>query len=288
MVFAQRIPAARQPYWVDQWENNPQQRSSLSHISQVTKDQVRELVDGVIPPLATPWNQVPLMDGTVGLGQGEPMIGAVVGPVQSGKTASMVGLISHLYDIGYDAVVVMTGRTNDLNLQTAIRLKNDVFDWGEPITRGPVDVRPSSPFGLGSHKNPPIFNSVDFYSTPLALDTGSDWNGWFAQARTALSRLVPSLFVTKKTAGRNGSLLRMTRTMRLLDQHCQQTHNRSLRWAIIDDECDSLSVGAADSVTPALLHNTTTIGECVYIGYSATPQANLFAVQNNPLFPRHF
>ena len=288
MVFAQRIPAARQPYWVDQWENNPQQRSSLSHISQVTKDQVRELVDLVIPPLATPWNQVPLMDGTVGLGQGEPMIGAVVGPVQSGKTASMVGLISHLYDIGYDAVVVMTGRTNDLNLQTAIRLKNDVFDWGEPITRGRVDVRPSSPFGLGSHKNPPIFNSVDFYSTPLALDTGSDWNGWFAQARTALSRLVPSLLVTKKTAGRNGSLLRMTRTMRQLDQHCQQTHNRSLRWAIIDDECDSLSVGAEDSVTPALLHNTTTIGECVYIGYSATPQANLFAVQNNPLFPRHF
>ena len=288
MVFARRIPPARQPYWVDQWENNPQQRSSLSHISQVTKDQVRELVDRVIPPLATPWDQVPLMDGTVGLGQGEPMIGAVVGPVQSGKTASMVGLISHLYDIGYDAVVVMTGRTNDLNIQTAIRLKNDVFDWGEYIRRRNVNIRPSSPFGLSSHKINPIYNQADFYSTPLSLDYGADWDGWFMSAMTAVSRLVPSLMVTKKTAGAGNSLEKMTRDMRSLDQHCQQTHNRSLRWAIIDDECDSLTVGAADSVTPDLLHDTTTIGECVYIGYSATPQANLFAVQNNPLFPRHF
>ena len=167
MIFAQRVPPARQPYWVNQWEHNPQQLSSLSHISQVTKDQVRNLVDAIIPPLATPWNQVQLMDGTVGLQPNEPMVGAVVGPVQSGKTASMVGLISHLYDIGYDAVVVMTGRTNDLNLQTAIRLKNDVFDWGDEITRHNRTVRPSSPRGLGSHKNPPIYNGTDFYSTPL-------------------------------------------------------------------------------------------------------------------------
>ena len=75
MIFAQRVPPARQPYWVNQWENNPQNRSSLSHISQVTKNQVRELVDAIIPPLATPWHQVPLIDGTVGLQPGEPMLG---------------------------------------------------------------------------------------------------------------------------------------------------------------------------------------------------------------------
>lgn len=287
IIFAERVTPPRQPYWVEQWEENPEQLSSLSHISQVTKDQVRELVNVVIPPLATPWNQVQLMDGTVGLDPGTPLIGAVVGSVQSGKTASMVGLISHLYDIGYDSVVVLTGRTNDLNLQTAIRLKNDVFDWGEYIMRNRTEVRPSSPRGIGSHKTYPIYNRVDFYSTPVNLGFGNDWDGWFLEGRTALSRLKPSLFVTKKTAGVTGSLQRMNRTMGQLEEHCQQTHNRSLRWAIIDDECDSLSVGN-NSVTPQELYDTTTIGECVYIGYSATPQANLFAVEGNPLFPRHF
>jgi hypothetical protein len=287
-VFARRIPPARQPYWVNEWENNPQGRSSLSHISQITKNQVRELVGEIIPPLATPWNQVQLMDGTQGLDVGQPMVGAVVGSVQSGKTASMVGLISHLYDIGYDAVVVLTGRTNDLNLQTAIRLKNDVFDWGEDILRGRNRVRCTSPMGDGSHKIDEIFNNVNFYSTPVKLGTGNDWDGWYTPARTSLSRLKPSLFVSKKTAGQHGSILRMERTMESLNQHCNNEHGRSLRWAIIDDECDSLTVGHATAVTPMQLYNTTTIGECVYIGYSATPQANLFAVEGNPLFPEHF
>lgn len=288
MVFARPVPPARQPYWVDQWENNPQQRPSLSHISQVTKTQVRNLVNTIIPPLATPWNQVRLMDGTIGLSPGEPMTGTIVGPVQSGKTASMVGLISHFFDIGYDAVVVLTGRTNDLNLQTAIRLKNDVFDWGEPIRRGRQTVRPSSPRGLGPHKNPPIYNGRDFYSTPLSLDYGADWDAWYMPARTAVSTCTPSLFVSKKTAGANNSLSRMEYTMRNLETHCQQTNGRSLRWAIIDDECDSLTVGDITSATPDVVHEIANIGECVYVGYSATPQANLFATQGNPLFPKHF
>ena len=78
-------------------------------------------------------------------------------------------------------------------------------------------------------------------------------------AMTALDRLKPALFVTKKTAGPNGSLLRMTRTIRQLEDRCQARHGRSLRWAIIDDECDSLSVGTAESVTPDLLFDTATM-----------------------------
>ena len=80
----------------------------------------------------------------------------------------------------------------------------------------------------------------------------------------------------------------MEDTMRNLEAHCQRTHGRSLRWAIIDDECDSLTVGDRTSATPDVVHDIATIGECVYIGYSATPQANLFAIEGNPLFPQHF
>ena len=117
MPTATPVRALPTPYWVNEWITNPNDRKSLSFIAQTTKDQVDELASK-IPDITMPWNQVPLMskseNGENEIGLDGPMVGAVVGAVQSGKTASMVGLISHLYDKGYDAVVVLTGTKNDL------------------------------------------------------------------------------------------------------------------------------------------------------------------------------
>lgn len=289
---ARVLPA---PYWVKEWITNPNRRKSLGFIAQTTKDQVEELA-ALIPDITVPWNQVPLFskddNGDDEVGLDGPMIGAVVGAVQSGKTASMVGLISHLFDKGYDAVVVLTGTKNDLNLQTSTRLKNDVFDFGQ-IVRHPITYNPmycTSPYGVGPHKA--IDQSRDFYSSPVQLGYGKEWSDWEGSMMQALRNHKPSLCVSKKHHAK--AIPSMIRTMRRLNQYCIKQKQRKLRWAVIDDESDQVTVsGSSEAATPAQLAEVASIGECVYISYSATPQANLFAAQNqvggsNPLFPKHF
>ena len=282
-------------YWVNEWITNPNRRKSLEFIAQTTKDQVEELAV-LIPDITVPWDQVRLISKDIDendeVGLDGPMVGAVVGAVQSGKTASMVGLISHLFDKGYDAVVVLTGTKNDLNLQTAIRLKNDVFDFGQnildPITYNPLDC--TSPYGEGPHRG--IEQNQDFFSSPVELGIGVEWNGWGGSMSQALRNSKPSLCVSKKHVAK--AIPSMHRTMNRLNQYCMRVNKRKLRWAVIDDESDQVTVsGRSDAATPAQLAEVASIGECVYISYSATPQANLFAAANekeggNPLFPKHF
>lgn len=286
---ARLLPA---PYWVNEWITNPNDRKSLRFIADTTKDQVEELAL-IIPDITVPWNQVPLIskdtNGENEVGLDGPMVGAVVGAVQSGKTASMVGLISHLFDKGYDAVVVLTGTKNDLNLQTAIRLKNDVFDFGQnvldPSTFNPLYC--TSPYGEGPHKG--IDQNRDFYSSPVQLGDGVEWNGWEGSMKQALRNHKPSLCVSKKHIAK--AIPSMIRTMNRLNYYCTSNKQRELRWAVIDDESDQVTVsGRSDAATPGELAAVASIGECVYISYSATPQANLFAEpeEGNPLFPKHF
>ena len=295
MPTATPVRALPAPYWVNEWITNPNNRKSLAVISQTTEDQVEELAE-LIPNITVPWNQVGLIskdiDGNNEVGLDGPMVGAVVGAVQSGKTASMVGLISHLFDKGYDAVIVLTGTKNDLNLQTAIRLKNDVFDFGQnvldPRTYNPLYC--TSPYGEGPHRG--IEQNQDFFSSPVQLGHGVEWNGWEASMNQALRNSKPSLCVSKKHVAK--AIPSMIRTMDRLNQYCISLNKRKLRWAVIDDESDQVTVsGRSDAATPAQLAAVASIGECVYISYSATPQANLFAAGigrggGNPLFPKHF
>jgi hypothetical protein len=301
MLTATPVRALPNPYWVNEWITNPNNRKSLSFIAQTTKAQVDELASK-IPDITMPWDQVPLMSksesGENEIGLDGPMVGAVVGAVQSGKTASMVGLISHLYDKGYDAVVVLTGTKNDLNLQTAIRLKNDVFDYGQEVLAEKSPHHPeycTSPRGEGPHKNPPIEQHIDFYSSPVELGHGKEWTNWLQDMKRALRTSKPSLCVSKKTSTK--ALPAMIRTMKLLNEYCLERKSRKLRWAIIDDESDQVTVsGSSDAATPPQLYEVASIGECVYVSYSATPQANLFAPMIDPktnkpmnqLFPKHF
>ena len=48
--------------------------------------------------------------------------GLVYGHVQSGKTANYIGLINRAFDAGYKIVIVLTGMTEDLRVQTQNRI----------------------------------------------------------------------------------------------------------------------------------------------------------------------
>ena len=120
--------------WVSDWEGRGLQRD--------------------IPELITKARSIAEHIPSLNEGGNFPLFGAVVGSVQSGKTASMVGLISHLYDMGYDMVTVLTGTTNDLYSQTALRMKNDLFEHGDAIVNPRTNqvIGYTSPLGEGPHK----------------------------------------------------------------------------------------------------------------------------------------
>lgn len=60
---------------------------------------------------------------------GKPIKGLVVGNVQSGKTASMAGLMAMAADNGWNFFIVLTGPTTSLRDQTEARLRNDLMDY---------------------------------------------------------------------------------------------------------------------------------------------------------------
>ena len=59
-----------------------------------------------------------------------PIKGLVVGNVQSGKTANMVGLMSLATDNGFNYFIVLSGVIENLRKQTANRLYEDMNSSG--------------------------------------------------------------------------------------------------------------------------------------------------------------
>ena len=61
-----------------------------------------------------------------------------------------------------------------------------------------------------------------------------------------------------------------------------------MKHAVIDDESDEASVGSTKAVAPGKIKEIIEIGDAAYIGFTATPPANIFSDVNNPLKPKHF
>ena len=123
----------------------------------------------------------------------EPIIGAVVGSVQSGKTATMIGLTGRLFAQGFQVITILTGLRNDLRYQSARRFYKDLFDSGERthefVTKTKVaPVVPESythPNGDGNHGN--VIDGRDFWvHLPLIEDiNGGTASGINRYAKTA-------------------------------------------------------------------------------------------------------
>lgn len=191
--------------------------------------------------------------------------GLVVGYVQSGKTANMTAVISKAVDAGYNLVVVFAGLTNKLRRQTQVRLEKDIVDrhrhnWNL-LTR---------PDDTGDFRMPA--------------------NRQFLAPRPRFAEIA---VLKKNTSPLNQFLKTLKKT--------PSNVLSGLRVLVIDDECDQASVnGSGDE------YNLTVINEkirlilatlpCVsYVGYTATPFANVFinpyppnADRLDDLYPKDF
>ncbi len=187
--------------------------------------------------------------------------GLVLGYVQSGKTASMAGTIAKAADSGYRMVIVLAGMTNVLRQQTQSRLLADVV----------------------SH-NPSLWlegTTVESDFTP----------GSVPKLPTA-GRGKCSLFVVKKNAA---VLRRLKKALNKLSE----VERKSMPTLIIDDECDQASINTSayrSSVTRinGLIRDLCEkIPKVTYVGYTATPYANVLMAENSvdgsrDLYPSEF
>jgi hypothetical protein len=229
--------------------------------------------------------------------------GMVVGQVQSGKTGHYAGLICKALDTGYKVVIVLAGPYNNLRSQVQRRLDEELlhFDTSRP------DAQPFADGGVGG-----IPGGTRIIPLTSQLEDGD----FKAQVATTVSigpGHSPILLVVKKNARVLSTLLRFFATGPGARQ--DPGRRRSVIWGapllVIDDEADYGSVNTADvpldeSGEFVQDYNPTRINQLVrellrtfqqsaYVGYTATPFANIFIHPDQPhelygddLFPESF
>ncbi|WP_250031666.1 Z1 domain-containing protein [Paractinoplanes maris] len=178
--------------------------------------------------------------------------GLVVGYVQSGKTTNFTAVAAKLADVDYRLVIVLSGIHNGLRRQTQVRLDEYL-----------KDLNPD-------HWVPKTTEQRDFVVPP-------------EYAGAVLNPDKPVLVVVKK----NAAVLR--KLVQWLDTSSGRKALESVPVLVIDDEADQASV-ATGRINPLIRKLLALMPKCTYIGYTATPFANVFIEPTTPddLYPKSF
>ena len=214
--------------------------------------------------------------------------GMVVGHVQSGKTANYTGLICKAADAGYKLIVVIAGVHNNLRSQTQRRIDEGFV--GRDSAR--LLSRQTDMFvGVGRfhrERRPITFtNTIRDFNKMTATGVG-----------IPLQNLPePAVFVIKK----NSSTLR--NLLEWLSEHSARGGAESIDepMLLIDDEADNASInirpgaGEVSRINGQIRDLLHMFGRSCYVGYTATPFANIFIdpdtddqMRGEDLFPRSF
>lgn len=203
--------------------------------------------------------------------------GLVVGDVQSGKTASYAGVANRAADAGYRIIIVLAGMHKILRLQTQKRFDQDVLGYDtNPKSRQPN--QPRLEIGVGA------FNGSLSADSLTMADLNGDFTLRLAEQTNFSPDSKPCLFIVKK----NATVLKNLNSWvsRLPAQ------SKAAPVLVIDDEADQASIDTGDQ---PLLEDGTFDGDYdpkkvngeirkllmkferrVYVGYTATPFANIF------------
>lgn len=234
-----------------------------------------------------------------------PVRGLVVGYVQSGKTANFTGVIARAADAGYRLIIVLAGTLNILRAQTQRRIDRELIGMpfitaeNEPgyasdllnfVDHGKL---PSEMGNFDWHRLTNIegdyrrlkqgIKSLEFRRRDKTKPFNHPDNLHFDDVRLLVVKKVPS--VLKKVAADLNEI-----RSRLAD----------IPTLVIDDESDQASVNTKKPTAAEIEDRTATNSAIVsllqqlpraqYVGYTATPFANVFIDPNlaENLFPRDF
>jgi hypothetical protein len=211
--------------------------------------------------------------------------GMVVGSVQSGKTASMLGVAAMALDAGVDLLILLAGTRVSLWLQTYERLLSQLDgSTADNAYRRRADrlILPQPADILHEQRADP----ARYLQRPLA--------------RQALRAGRPIICVIPKE---DDHLLMLRRFLSdIVTDNYLGARDKPYSILLLDDEADDASVldsERSQKVTPRLI-TALWSGDtdeaatrhpgllATYVAYTATPQANFLQATHNPLSPRDF
>ncbi len=221
--------------------------------------------------------------------------GMVVGDVQSGKTANYTGLICKAVDAGYKLVIVLAGMTNDLRSQTQSRLDAEFLGFESELGKFHEN---GSRIGVGK-----IEDQGQLIVQPL---TYSAHGGDFRSRKGTNSQLGgnPLLLVVKKNTSVLNRILTWVEGQGQTNPETGEKVVNGIPLLLLDDEADNASVNTKDpeedptAINRSIRKILKTFSQSSYVGYTATPFANIFIVPpdddsenskyGEDLFPRNF
>jgi len=217
--------------------------------------------------------------------------GLVMGAVQSGKTASLLGVVAKALDAKVDMVVVLGGTRIALWRQTYERLLTQLDFWSpgtDLIRRRRRTLLPA----------------------PQLIDEGLD--SLYSETPNFVKRgLLNGRPVVAVVMKQPDHLEKFSRFIRpVVEQVCEE-RDRPFHLLVVDDEADDGSILDSDNevgepVESALrkqiprrvarlwsdrdpgVETFNSKLYCTYIAYTATPQSNLLQADHNPLAPSDF
>lgn len=233
--------------------------------------------------------------------------GMVVGHVQSGKTANYVGLISKATDAGYKLIIVLAGTIGSLRRQTQERIDSGYI--GRSSSAFIQGKNANRIVGVGKYHVDKMI--IPFTSSYYRSGDEGDFNDKVANSLNIDIGKQPVVLVIKKNKGILENLIDW------LSKDVNYKEVNGVRklfdvpTLIIDDEADAASVNASKSIDDVKTINAlirvliNMFNQSTFIGYTATPYANLFISQLHDdsitrnvkgkdyligpdLFPKHF
>lgn len=204
--------------------------------------------------------------------------GMVVGHVQSGKTANFIGIINKAADAGYKLIVVLAGIHNTLRAQTQARIDEGFI--GRP-SKDLLNKKYGSKIGVGKFPFTESKSVKEPFTFTSAESEDGDFNAGIAtKLGIPLDCGNPIILVIKKQKHVLENLINWLDKYADNDDGARLVKNIPL--LVIDDEADNASVDTEKEVDQARTinrHVRTLLNlfqKRTYIGYTATPYANLF------------
>lgn len=203
--------------------------------------------------------------------------GMVVGHVQSGKTSNYVGLINKATDAGYKVIIIIAGTISSLRRQTQERIDSGYVGRSSSDF---LERKLNNIVGVGKYSV-----NTEIYPLTSSYYVKGDEGDFNQKARIPIGKN-PVVFVIKK----NKSILE-----KLIDWFSKDVNAKDVDGTpklfdvpalIIDDEADAASVNASRDINDIKTINRlirtllNIFNQNTFIGYTATPYANLFISQD--------
>lgn len=232
--------------------------------------------------------------------------GMVVGEIQSGKTSNYIGLSCKAFDAGYKLIIILAGMHNSLRSQTQIRVNEGII--GSNTVSGIDDPDSRKRTGVGLLPN---YNYKGRPGTLTSIENSGDFSKKVMKSAGIKPGQMPLILVVKK----NVTSLKNIKNWALSEAQNVETGGKILRdvpLLLIDDEADNASINtkkipdtesgeeANEEYEPTKINGLIreiihSFEKSSYVGYTATPFANIFIYPDNyltkygkDLFPKNF